>query len=301
MAKSPNWTKEELKDLAEYYPILGGDKLIEDFFPGRNARAIALKASRLGIKFENNPRERRTHEEYLQLLLELGSQFTPLEKYSSSTEPISHVCSNCSYVHIIRPQQLLKGSTFCPGCSSTSGMLSEEVVIETLSKSNLIKLTEYKGSLQDITLKHNTCGHEWVTKYSYIQQGSGCPKCNKGFGYLVKDSLPDEAYMYLLSITVSKDTFIKLGITSRRNLDRRKREISSSIHLNTGVLPSISLICSFKGDGKSILGIEQDILNKVPHYECPIKFVGYKETKSPEYKETIFQLLLKNENIQRID
>lgn len=195
MAKSPNWTIIELALLKEKYPVLGRSKELLSLFSNRTIEGICLKANRLGLKTNINLRKRKTNEEYTDLLEK--TNFIALEAYKGSTVPIMHMCGICDHEWLTRPQHVLKIGAKCPKCDENTRLATSAVrlieVAGILEASGFIPLSEYTGALDSIRLKHIHCGYEWNTVYSYIQQGSGCPKCNVGFGYITKNNFPEIA------------------------------------------------------------------------------------------------------------
>jgi hypothetical protein len=271
MAKSPNWTEEELAILAEAYPRLGKSEELKNLFPNRTLEGICLKANRKGFKRINSVLKRKTNEEYLELVQ--NTNFKPLDIYKGSTVPILHSCKLCGHEWMARPQQMLRPGALCPKCSLKNRFNSSSKVSETLEKAGFIQLSDYTGALDPLRLKHKHCGYEWDTVYSYIQQGSGCPVCNKGFGYsLNKDNMPEVAYIYLFHIKTSTDEFLKIGVTSR-NIERRKIELKSNIP----ELISMDLLHCSKDRGANILIKEICILDTFKKHTCSSTFAGSTE------------------------
>ena len=284
MSKYPNWSTEELELLSIKYPTLGKCKELQDLFPTRNLSAVCLKASRLGLKVLNNIRAGRTNEEYLTLLE--STNFVALEEYQGSTEPILHMCGICDYEWEARPQQLLRIGAKCPICSHKDRMLPIDTINNILSKSDLTRLSEYTGSLDKLLVQHNTCGHEWWTVYSYIEQGSGCPKCNRGFGYLHnKKDLPSTATLYLFKLNIKGIECLKVGITCRP-IKLRTNELNSSISKSCSDF-SVTLMHSIEDSGKSILEHEWELLSKYPRFNTEIRFIGQTELVPLEYLHSI--------------
>lgn len=254
MAKSSAWSEEEKQLLKENYPNLGRCKELQNLFPKRNMDAIALKANRMGLKVINNIKKGRTNKEYLALVE--NTNFIPLETYRGSTVPILHMCGICDYEWLARPQHILKPEAKCPICDHKSRFISIETVDNTLKVAGMIRLSEYTGSLDSITLKHEYCGNIWSTKYSHIQQGSGCPVCNKSWAY-TGSNIPEIAKLYLLKITTDKEVYLKVGVT----IQPIKRRISSL----KNTIPNCVLIeeiYSVERSGKYILVLENKILNE---------------------------------------
>jgi hypothetical protein len=271
MSASPNWTKEELDRLRDLYPKIGKCVELQEAFPLRALTAICLKASRMGYKVINNIRKGRTNAEYLDLIESTG--FIPLEEYQGSTVPILHMCGICEHEWHVRPQQVLREGSKCPQCDVISRKNSLDKVDNLLSNSGFTRLSAYTGALDLIRLKHDRCGYEWDTVYSYIQQDSGCPLCNKGFGSNVnKETLPEKATIYLLRIKTTTEYFLKIGVTSRP-IKRRLSEISSRI-------PNISTVLylySTVDTGINILKKERKILSTFDKFTSVSKFDGCSE------------------------
>lgn len=270
MSASPNWTKEEIEILKEVYPRLGKCEELQKLFPTRPLQAIALKANRLGVKVISNIRIGRTNQEYLDLIEK--TNFVPLEVYRGSTVPILHMCGICDHEWLVRPQQVLKVGAKCPVCDLNNRFVSIDKVDAFIKAAECIRLSEYTGSLNSITLQHK-CGHKWNTAYSYIQQGSGCPVCNKGFGYSrSKENMPSIATIYLLKLEGPEFSCYKIGVTSR-DLSIRLKELKSELPLNI----KISTIHTSKDSGVNILKKESNILSNYLKYKSPYTFNGYTE------------------------
>jgi len=240
--------------------------------------------------------KKRTNEEYVELL-KLSNKFKSLQEYQTATKPILHKCLKCKYEWSVRPQQLLRPNSGCPSCTSWKN--SQAKVNEVLNSAGLEALTIYTGSLDPITLKHLKCGNVWTTKYSYIQQGSGCPSCNIGFGYKSKDNLPEVAFLYVLNIiTYDSEHFLKVGITSQQ-LNKRINSISSEIGEHLLLIKPILVV---KGSGENILKLEKSIhANKdIVQFLSKHKFDGYTETKRFEHKSTIENIIKGDNNVEVI-
>jgi predicted Zn-ribbon and HTH transcriptional regulator len=272
MAKSPNWSPEDLEKLREMYPRLGKSIELLEIFPGRTLNAIALKASRLGIIALNNPRKGRSNEEYVHMLIR--TNFEALEQYKGSTEPILHRCKLCEHQWLVRPQHTLKKGARCPECDLKNRRNSEAEVLNTLSLAGMTKLSEYTGTLDPLKLRHEYCGYEWVTKYSHIQQGSGCPVCNKGFGY-INGKAPEYATLYLLHISTSTGCFLKIGVTVQP-IKRRVSELSCRLkgyYTDIGV----EVLYSIEHSGEQVLRREARILQIFEKHTTNRPLDGYTE------------------------
>ena len=271
MAKQPNWSQDELSLLEIEYPKLGKCSALQQLFPSRNLDAIVLKANRMGFRVLYNKREGRTNEEYLKLLE--NTNFVSLETYRGSTTPILHMCGICDHEWKARPQHILREGAKCPICSTNT--TKEHSLIEVkkvLELAGMEQLSEYLGALKPIKLKHKYCGHIWDTVYSYIQQGSGCPICNCGFGYSYRGSnLPEKALIYLFKVITNTCTFLKIGVTVRP-INIREKELRSRIpNLN-----SIELLNKYEDSGIRILKKEHKILKEFNRFTYD-KFDGSTE------------------------
>lgn len=268
MAKAPNWTTTELELLVSEYPKLGKSKAILALFPGRTLEGIALKANRLGLRVTNNIRKARDNSWYLEQIE--STNFVPLEPYRGSTVPILHMCGTCDYEWLARPQHILRVGAKCPVCSLEARKTSVAEVDKVLLKQNLLRISEYAGAFEPLEVKHTTCGHTYTTRYSYIQQGSGCPVCNKGWAYLPKESLPERATTYLLKVTVDGVTFLKAGVTTRP-IRRRVSELKSNIlKVKHNVPITIEVLMEVDSTAVQALTIEHKILNgaNISKYYC---------------------------------
>jgi hypothetical protein len=294
MSKYPNWTPEEIALLKETYPIYGKNKVLLDKFPGRNLDAIALKASRLGLKVLNNVTKRRSNEDYVKFL-EDNTDFVPLETYKGSTTPILHMCGICDHEWLTRPQSLMRPGAKCPVCDLRARTNCLNKVMQLLSSADMELLSEYTGALSPITLKHKTCGHIWSTKYSYVQQGSGCPVCNKGFGYYNKENYPEKATLYILDVIIGSYRYLKIGITSR-SISKRINEMSSQIGKELILIKPLLLAV---GTGKDIISLEQELLSNknIKKVFTAKQFNGCTELRSEDSLDLAYNLIKQNKNV----
>lgn len=299
MTGLPNiWTEEELSRLREEYPKHGRSPTLLKMFPNRTLEGICLKANRLGLKVLNNIRECKTHEWYLDKLMEINSNIVPLVEYAGSTTSIPHECLTCGHTWNTRPQAVLKPGAMCPICRHNVSMLPLLEVDAVLSKAGISRVSEYLGTLKPLKVKHNYCGFEWETKYSNIQQGSGCPKCNVGFGWSEKTTYPEQAYLYLLEIILwGGERFLKVGITSRTSIQPRISEITSHIKDDLLLIKPLGI---YLGCGKDVLHLEQLILSTFEKHQTKIIFDGKTELLNIDNIEDIKQLIYKEQNVKDV-
>lgn len=272
MSKFPNWTKEELDLLEKEYPRLGGCVELQKLFPSRPLQGITLKANRMGFKVVNNIRKAKTNEEYLAELEK--TNFVPLEPYKGSTTLILHMCGICDHEWLARPQNILRVGARCPICDIQHRKDSAySKVREVLKSANMEQVSNYTGALDKITLKHTVCGYVWDTVYSYIQQGSGCPCCNIGFGSRHSEGAPPaRANIYLFKVVTSTDSFYKIGITSRE-VSRRAIELRARIP----DIISLELLYEVEDSGLNIIKKERQVLMSTKGFTPDTKFEGSTE------------------------
>lgn len=286
MSIHPSWSAEELQLLKDSYPKLGRCNELQELFPTRSLNGIVLKANRIGLRVIDNIRIGRTNEEYLSLVE--NTNFIPLEEYAGSTTPILHLCGICDTEWKARPQHILKKGAKCPNCDLLSRKVSDAIVDSTLAKVNLVRHSEYLGSFFDLAVEHITCKHKFTTKYSYIQQGSGCPVCNTGWAYQ-GGVVPSKASLYLLEVTVGEDTFLKIGVTIQP-IKRRINTLRSDINKPNTL---ISLIHMVEHSGETVLKLEHRILKdySIDKYLSTFYFAGCTElldvSNNIEYIKTI--------------
>jgi rubrerythrin len=271
MAKSPNWTNEELKLLREVYPKLGKSQELKDLFPLRPLEGICLKANRIGLRSEK-ANVRRTNEKYTKLLE--STNFISLEEYNGSTCPILHRCKVCGHEWKTRPQHALREGANCPLCNVSSMQNTLSYVDSILDSAKMLRHSEYLGSLKPLVLEHLDCGFIWETKFSHIQQGSGCPICNKGYGNIYSAiNMPKEAYLYVLEITLQECTVLKVGVTCRKPLNRFREIRYELLKIHSTSRP----LAYYTSSGEHILLLEKEILNKFPRFTSTIHFAGHTE------------------------
>jgi len=294
MAKMRNWTDNEIILLKENYPKFGRSEKLKELFPDRTLDGICVKAAKLGLKVINNIRKGRSNEEYVSLLSK--TSFISLELYKGSTAPIKHKCTICNNEWLTRPQAVLKPGAKCPVCDLKSRKHSVEYVDNILNNAGFSRLSEYTGTLNKIKLEHRVCGYVWDTRFSHIQQGSGCPLCNKGFGYLDRHNYPDIAYLYILEIILDNgEHFLKLGV-SVRDVSSRIREISNALDKNLILIkPKLVL----EGTGQYIINLEQKLLRDYStKYNTSHKFVGHTELKTLDFLNTIITYIEKDTDVK---
>ena len=118
MAKSPNWTEEEISIITNNYPRLGISKDMEELLPGRSSKGIQVKATRLGLRVSNPWNRLKTTEQYSSEILHQG--IIVLEKYINDATKLKHRCVLCEHIWESKPNNILNGSG-CPICNRGFG------------------------------------------------------------------------------------------------------------------------------------------------------------------------------------
>lgn len=265
------WSNEEKELLKLHYPELGKCAELHALFPNRTLTAITVKATKLGLRVINNKRKRLTESEYLSRIS--STNFIPLESYKSSTTPILHRCKVCSYEWLARPNGVLRKGAKCPECSLISRFNTVEEVYKTLNTAGIIRHSEYLGALKPIELEHIDCGYKWTSTYSNIQQGSGCPICNKANTYWANTDTA--VSLYLLKIVTIDEQFLKIGVTNQ-NIGNRISKLKSLIKNNA----ILDLLHISEHEKSTALLLEYKILSENIKYVSKLKFDGYTELLS---------------------
>lgn len=129
----------------------------------------------------------RTHEQYLQDLINSKCKAVPIESFINVMTPIFHKCPNCGNENWkVKPDSLLSGrSKYCPKCSKLKLKTHEEFTKEVfdLVNNEYEIVNEYKGSLNPIYIKHNICGNIYkLNKAGNFLEGKRCPYCKSSHG-----------------------------------------------------------------------------------------------------------------------
>lgn len=289
------WSNLEIDTLVSYYPSIGYEG-VKDLIPNRTREAITLKASRLGLKFENNIRAAKytCAEEYI---LELGVRHVQLlGEYVNLTTPTLHKCCRCGLEWSPRPQAVLRSAqSSCPICSNKARYLTTDTVDKLLKGRGLQRLSEYTGVLDPILLKHE-CGHTYTTTYACIKDGSGCPVCNNPKTW-TKELV---AYLYVLSIIwVSGALTYKIGITKSSDRNKRAKEIEAQI---SNYIIKLKPELFIRGQANDVKAMESLLLSTAALEGCkftsPISFSGSTELVSEKFFNRIKQIMQGREDFE---
>ena len=123
-----------------------------------------------------------THEEYIKELSEKNPTIKVIEKYSGSSEKITHYCTIHDIYWKTTPRRALNGCG-CKMCKSdkfkktrTKTHLQYVNEVSNITK-NIQVIGEYVDASSSILHKCLICGYEWLARPVNILQGRGCPKC----------------------------------------------------------------------------------------------------------------------------
>lgn len=175
-----------------------------------------------------------------------GIKIKPLADYTSARSKIPHECLK-GHVWLAEPKRILEGRG-CPICSGRRKKTNKEYLNQLADKS--IKYTpieEYAGT--HIPILHKCLnGHVWKVRPSQILIGKGCPSCAT---YSIDLTKP--AILYYIKISSNKDTYYKIGITTRSISDRFRDESNLDI---------IELYSNLFHTASEALEIEKSILSE---------------------------------------
>lgn len=132
---------------------------------------------------KNNKKHNKFVEEFEQLVGENEYEF--MSVYTSTREKISIKHIACGHIRTTRANDIIgaarKNNLRCTGCKNKP-ILSTDIIIKQLKElvGEEYSLTgAYVARSKPIKIKHNTCGHEYETKYnSFFKCGHRCQKCH---------------------------------------------------------------------------------------------------------------------------
>lgn len=110
--------------------------------------------------------------------------FKILSVYKNNKTKVLAKCLKCGFENMVRPDNILSGKR-CRECSlkinAKKAMLTQEDfenrVYERVGKTYSV-IGKYKGADNKIEMKHNECGHEYLTTPNkFYHSGRRCPNC----------------------------------------------------------------------------------------------------------------------------
>jgi len=128
--------------------------------------------------------KKKTHEQFLKEVFNLvGKDYEVLGTYKGAKTKIKMRHIKCGNEYEVRPDCFLKGSS-CPKCSKELVSKKNTKTTEKFKKEvfdlvgeEYIVLGDYKTTNTKIKMKHNKCGHEYLTIPNNFLQGTRCPIC----------------------------------------------------------------------------------------------------------------------------
>lgn len=124
----------------------------------------------------------------------VGNEYTVLGEYINTHTKILIKHNKCGNEFYMSPKSFLHDNQRCPNeryeKSAKSNMITQgkpniknKLLKEICRKEGYILKGEYKGSRIKIPIKHILCGYEYeVTPYSFLNQGTRCPRCKYSKG-----------------------------------------------------------------------------------------------------------------------
>lgn len=152
--------------------------------PGSILQGCGCQQCKIDKDNINSKKKQKTHEQYVEELINKNIAIEPLERYVGCDANIKHKCKICGYEWNPRPSSILYGCG-CPKCGikkvQESKTKAHDKYIMELSINNpdLEVLEQYVGSLvpiKHICKKHNVI---WNIRPSDALKGKGCRQCQK--------------------------------------------------------------------------------------------------------------------------
>ena len=122
-------------------------------------------------------KQRRTNDDFLALIHELGHNIEPVEEYKGSMASIRMKCNDCGYRWGTSASSVIAGSG-CPRCAR-NGIYTQEEFVNKLRVVNphIQVVSDYIRSAKPIKCKCLICGHVWETTPNNLLTKKGCPNC----------------------------------------------------------------------------------------------------------------------------
>ena len=144
---------------------------------------VSLKCPLCGL--ENNPGNSHSEEEFAKDFNEkFGDNFEYIRgTYSKFHEDAEFICKKCNIYFFAQPASFRTDrQNHCPKCTSHPNKYyrlttEEEIFNEFGTEYTLIY--EYNDRRENIKIKHNKCGYEWIArKYNFLRHESNCKICH---------------------------------------------------------------------------------------------------------------------------
>jgi len=155
----------------------------------------ALRIAGLDI----NKGDKITHKDYVNIL---GNDYTVLETYINLDTNVKIRHNTCKHEWSPSPIHIIYSHSRCPQCAGVAKSSTEiyKQQVYELYGNEYTVLGEYTGNKEDISMRHNTCNHEWsIRPNNFLSNNTKCPNCFGGvartheeFVQEVKDQVGDE-------------------------------------------------------------------------------------------------------------
>jgi hypothetical protein len=123
-----------------------------------------------------------------------------LERYTGSVSKIKMCCRACGKIYFSIPERMVKQDQ-CSGCVKQTRKFT---IFQKLLEKNIepLNMGEYRDNKSKLKVRCLTCNFVWFVRYNDVDQGHGCPACNKQnklqntLYEILKDIYPECKYFY---------------------------------------------------------------------------------------------------------
>lgn len=152
-----------------------------DFSSGRRCPACQRKVA--------NSKINKSHEDFKErFYAQSDGSYTLLTKYENARTKVKVRHEECGSLYEVTPAKFLSGRR-CPYCKgkAISSKLRKtqsdfESSVYSIHGDSIKVIGEYKSRRLPILLKHEKCGHEYMTVPDSVLGGNGCPRCRLSKG-----------------------------------------------------------------------------------------------------------------------
>jgi hypothetical protein len=175
-----------------------------------------------GCKKCAKSRPKKTHNQYVAEVNDLGNGFTVVGKYQGAKTPIAHRCAK-GHEWDAQPTNILCGMG-CPHC--VGRIVSHDDYVESVKAHGFFVVDKYQGAR--VAIKHRCAeGHEWDATPDNIKRGRGCPHCSEHIS---------DANVFYIWENADDPGVYKVGITSERCADKRIGECTSRNKMTANII-----------------------------------------------------------------
>lgn len=170
---------------------------------------------------------KKTHEEFVKEVYDLvGDEYTVLGEYKTSMQKIEIIHNECQYVWNVTSNSFLSGQR-CPKCYQKSrGDKNRKTHTEFLDEvyqlvgNEYTVVDTYKGAMEKIVLRHESCGNHWETIPNSFLRGTRCPSCT----FRSNQKTHDDFVKEVISIRGDIYEFLTEYTTTRKSITIKHRE-----------------------------------------------------------------------------